>query len=63
MNFYLKWYRNYESSKLIKMQDQLGPFIIPVPFEVEVHTVPYFKAPVNAKVGPGGLKCGGTFRW
>ena len=25
------------------------------------HTVPHFKAPVNAKVGPGGLKCGGTF--
>ena len=32
------------------MQDQLRPFIIPVPFEVEVHTVPHFKAPVNVKV-------------
>ena len=31
-------------------------------FEVEVHAVPHFKAPVNAKVGTGGLKCGGTFR-
>ena len=29
--------------------------------EVEVHTVSHFKAPVNAKVGPGGLKCGCTF--
>ena len=43
------------------MQDQIWPFITPVPFEVEVHKVPYSKAPVNAKVGPGGLKCGGTF--
>ena len=32
-----------------------------MPFEVEGHTVPHFKAPFNAKVGPGGLKCGGTF--
>ena len=31
-------------------------------FEVKVPTVPHFKPPVNAKVGPGGLKCGGTFR-
>ena len=31
---------------------------MPVPVEVEVHTLPYFKSPVNAKVGPGGLKCG-----
>ena len=29
--------------------------------EVESYTVPHFKAPVNAKMGPGGLKCGGTF--
>ena len=36
--------------------------MIPVPLEVEVHTVPCFKPPVNAKVGPGGLKCGGTFK-
>ena len=43
------------------MQDQLWPLINPVPFEEEVHTIPHFKAPVNAKVGPGGLKCGGTF--
>ena len=43
------------------MQDQLRPFIIPVPFEIEVNTVPHFKSPVNAKMGSGGLKCGGTF--
>ena len=43
------------------MQDQLCPVAIPVPVEVELHTVPHFNAPVNAKVGPGGLKCGGTF--
>ena len=29
-----------------------------MPFEIEDHTVPHFKAPVSAKVGPGGLKCG-----
>ena len=43
------------------MQDQVWPFIIPVPFEVKVHTVPHFKAPVIVKAEPGGLKCGGTF--
>ena len=26
-----------------------------MPFEVEVHTIPHFKAPINAKVGPGWL--------
>ena len=36
-------------------------FHVPAPVEAEVHTVPHFKAPVNAKVGLGGLKCGGTF--
>ena len=30
-------------------------------FEVEICTVPHIKAPGNAKVGLGGLKCGGTF--
>ena len=43
------------------MQDQLWPFTIPVPVEVKVHTLPHFKAPVNATVGLGGLKYGGTF--
>ena len=42
------------------MQDQLWPFIIPVPFEVEVHTVPHFKALVNAKVGLGEIESDGT---
>ena len=32
-----------------------------MPVEEDVHTVPHFEAPVNAKVGPEGLKCGGTF--
>ena len=32
-----------------------------MPVEVEVHTVPHFKAPVNAKVELWGLECGGTF--
>ena len=36
--------------------------MIPVPVEVEIHTVPRFKDPVNAKVRPGGLKFGGTFK-
>ena len=45
------------------MQDQLWPFIIPLPFEVKVHTVPHFKAPINAKVEPGPLKWGGTFMY
>ena len=37
------------------------PFIIPVPFELEVHTVPHFKAPVNCKVEPRGPEHGGIF--
>ena len=32
-----------------------------MPVEVEVHTVPHFEAPVNAKVELWGLECGGTF--
>ena len=27
-----------------------------MPVEEDLHTVPHFKAPVNAKVGQGGLK-------
>ena len=44
-----------------KTQYQLWPFTIPVSVELELCTVPYFKAPVNVKVGLGGLKCGGTY--
>ena len=43
------------------MYVQLWPFTIFLPVEVEVCTVPHFKAPFNAKVEPGGLECGGTF--
>ena len=32
-----------------------------MPVEIEVHTVPHFKAPVNAKVELWRLACGGTF--
>ena len=35
--------------------------MIPVPVKVEVHTVPNFKAPINAKVDHEGLECGDTF--
>ena len=43
------------------MYVQILPFTIFLQFEVEVHTVPHFKAPVNAIVEPGGLECSGTF--
>ena len=43
------------------MYVQLWPFTISLPVEVEVCTVPHFKAPFNAKVEPGGLECGGIF--
>ena len=36
-------------------------FIFPVPFEVEVNTVPHFKALVNGKVEPRGQEHGGIF--
>ena len=29
--------------------------------EVEAHTVPHFKAPINGKVDLEGPECGGTF--
>ena len=32
-----------------------------MPVKVEVHIVPHFKAPVNAKVELWRLACGGTF--
>ena len=35
--------------------------MIPVPVEVEDHTVPHFKSPFNAKMGHEHLECGGTF--
>ena len=31
-----------------------------MPVGVEAHTVPHFKAPVNAKVELWGIECGGT---
>ena len=40
---------------------QLLPFIIPIPFELEVHIVPRFKAPVNCKVEPREPEHGGNF--
>ena len=40
---------------------KVWPFTIPVPVEIEVHTVPHFKASVNAKVELWRLACGGTF--
>ena len=35
------------------------PNLIPVPVEVEIHTVPHFKAPVNNKLEPRGPEHGG----
>ena len=32
-----------------------------MPIEIEVHTVPHFKAPVNVKVELRGLECSGPF--
>ena len=32
-----------------------------MPVQVELHTVPHFKAPVNAKLELWGLEYGGTF--
>ena len=43
------------------MQYQLWPFTIPVPVEVEVDTVPHFKAQVNYQMGYWGQECAGTF--
>ena len=43
------------------MQDQLWPLIIPVPFEVEVHTVPHFKAQVNGKTECLGIEYAEAF--
>ena len=35
--------------------------MVPVPVDVEVHTLPHFKAPINGKVDLWGPECGGTF--
>ena len=32
-----------------------------MPVEVEVHTVPHFKVPINGKIDLWGPECGGTF--
>ena len=37
------------------------PIVIPIPVEIEGHTVPHFKAQFNAKVVPWGLEGDGTF--
>ena len=49
MKFYFNWHMSCERSNLI-----VWPFTIPVPVEVEVHTVPDFKAPINVKADPRG---------
>ena len=36
-------------------------FVIPVPFEIKVHSVPHFKAPINVKVEPRGPEHGDIF--
>ena len=59
MSFYLNWNRNYVRSKLKACF--LWHSVIPEPVEIEVHTVPNFKAPINAKVELRGLECGGIF--
>ena len=66
MNFNLNWYRNHEGSKLnncflLKFQGFNLTFIIPVPVEVKLHTVPHFKAPINGKVEPRRPEHGGIF--
>ena len=32
-----------------------------MPIEIEIHTVPHFKAPVNSKLDPKGKEHGGIF--
>ena len=34
-----------------------------MPVEIEGHTVPHFKAPVNGKEGCQGLEDAGIFTW
>ena len=43
------------------MDIHLWPCLIPVPVEIEAHTVPHFKAPVNGKIDLWEPECGGTF--
>ena len=57
MIFYLNWLRNKQGSKANakyllnkKMYILLQPLLISVPIEIQSHTVPHFKAPVNRKV-------------
>ena len=52
-NFYLNWHRNYEQSGFYLTKNILLTLtiVISVPaVEVEAHTVPHFKAPVNGKI-------------
>ena len=64
MNFYLKWHRNHEWSKL-EFSNSLNKKhafnFIPVSVEIEVKTLPHMKATITAKVEPEGLECGGIF--
>ena len=43
------------------MHVQLWPCVIPVPVEVEAHTIPHSKAPINGNIDPWGPECGCTF--
>ena len=52
MNLYLNWHRNCERSKL-----ELQPYVILLPVEIEIQTVPHFEATFNATVEPEGLEC------
>ena len=64
MNLYLNWHRDYKRSKIEfpnSIKSMLQPYIIPVLGEIEVQTVPDFKATVNAKMEPEGLECDGIF--
>ena len=40
---------------------QVWPFVIPVPVEIRIHTVPHFKATINAKLQPKRLECSVTY--
>ena len=43
------------------MHVQLWPCAIPMPVEVEAHTEPHFKAPINGKIDYWWPEFGGTF--
>ena len=43
------------------MNFQIEPFVVSMPIEIEVHTVPHFKAQVNGKEEWWGHEHAGTF--